>query len=593
MRNSPSSESRIPPIGRRGRPGNLWNAAVPFAILLLALGYVPYASQQATGAAALASEQARHRLLVNQVGLRVQADAEHLVAAVSRLAMNLSKSGLGAPTVAPEIDATWNMLRSYQDVDAMVVLDPADGIVHEVEANFAEGLAERESFLGSVRRFRDGSRRIDSEIWTAGMKGLHMTIESRIVSPDGGTLGMVAVSVALDRMIARLFQGTGQEAGVTFTVMSSDGSVLLHSGLVPRGPASPAAMSQECGSCHGGDPIRDRVMDAHPGAGRHVIEGVERVVAWAPVKIAGQTWSISASTSTTEVLRPVAQQAIVSLFFTLAVVIVVMMLGLLLRRSHIRQMGLEHSLAAQTKLLALAREKERLDRELEAARRMASIGEMVARVAHEVKNPLQYIGTASELLASMSKDPTAQALIGDMRTGVKTLDAIITELLDFSRPMRLAVAPVALNEVVREVARRVIPAEGVQVAVELAPELPEVPADGYKVRQVLENLVRNAVDALPPPGSGTRAITLSTEPVTEGKFAGGARIRVRDTGRGIRSEDLPRIWEPFFTSKTHGSGLGLAVVRRIIDAHRGQIEVESTEGVGTTFTITLSPGLIA
>ena len=593
MRKTTNPDSRIPPIGRRGRPGNLWNAAVPFAILLVALGYVPYASQQATGAAALASEQARHRLLVNQVGLRVQADAEHLVAAVSRLGTTLSKVGLGDASVATEIDAAWNMLQSYQDVDAMIVLDPSDGIVQEVQASLAEGLQEREAFLASVRRFRDGSRRIDSEIWSAGLKGLHMTIESRIVAPGGVTLGMVAVSVALDRMIARLFQGTGQEAGVTFTVMSSDGSVLLHSGLSPRGPATPASMSQECGSCHGADPIRDRVLEAHSGGGRHVIEGVERVVAWAPVKVAGQTWSISASTSTTEVLRPVAQQAIVSLFFTLAVVVVVLMLGLLLRRGHIRQIRLEESLAAQTKLLALAREKEQLDRELEAARRMASIGEMVARVAHEVKNPLQYIGTASELLASMSQDPAAQALIGDMRTGVKTLDAIITELLDFSRPMRLAVAPVALNEVVREVARRVIPAEGVEVSIELASDLPEVPADGYKVRQVLENIVRNAVDALPPAGSGARRITLATERVTDGKFAGGARIRIRDTGRGIPPEDVPRIWEPFFTSKTHGSGLGLAVVRRIIDAHRGQVEVESTAGVGTTFTIALAATLIA
>jgi two-component system sensor histidine kinase HydH len=172
-----------------------------------------------------------------------------------------------------------------------------------------------------------------------------------------------------------------------------------------------------------------------------------------------------------------------------------------------------------------------------------------------------------------------------MRTGIRRLDAIVTELLDFSRPMRLDLAPVDVNGVLAEVARRVVAADAT-LRLDLAEGLPEVRADGYKVRQVFENLLRNALDALPAAGRGPREIDVSTRP-GQGAFAGGVAAEIRDTGRGIAPADLERIWEPFFTSKTHGSGLGLAVVRRIVEAHRGEVRVESEPGRGTAFTMSL------
>jgi signal transduction histidine kinase len=589
MARTPDPDSLIPPIGRRGRPGSLWNAAVPFAILLVAIWYVPYASQRATVKAALASEEARHRLLVNQIALRLQGDAGHLVECVSRLGTILADVPLDDPRARVEIEATWEMLHSYQDVDVFLVSDRDGRVVASHQGSHdPESEAEKRFLLERRDRVLREFRAFGSEMWATRTRGLHLAIDGAIPAAGGEPRGAISVAVGVDRMIDRLFHGTGAEAGVTFTVMSADGSVLLHSGLAQMGPAADGATPASCSSCHGDDPIRDRVREGKPGSGRYRIEGTERVVAHAPVRVAGQVWSISASTPSSEVLRPVAQQAIVSYFFTLAVVVMVLLLGVLLRRGHIRQIRLEHEVAAQRRSLAAAREKERLDRELEAARRMAAVGEMVARVAHEVKNPLQYIGTAVDLLGSIHKDPAAGELIADMRTGVRTLNAIVTELLDFSRPMRLDLAPVQLNDLATEVAGRVIPA-GVETRLDVRQGLPEVRADAFKVRQVIENIVRNAVDALPTQGAGPRAITITTANVDAGRLAGGVEVRIADTGKGIRAEDLPRIWEPFFTSKTHGSGLGLAVVRRIIDAHHGEVAVESVEGRGTTFKVTLPP----
>jgi signal transduction histidine kinase len=555
---------------------------VPFLVLLVALSYVPYASQRATVDAALVREQARHRLLVTQVAARVQADAEHDVGAVLRLAHALERAPLDDPSTVAEMGTAWDLLSSLPDVDSLVVVDAAGRPLHAYGPTTELSPEAHRAFRSALQDAIRDTRPVDAFIWSSGQDGLRMTVHAAVRGPDSTNPGAVALTVRVDRMIARLFHGASLESGVSFTIIAADGSVLLHSGLAPMaaegGPGAGA-----CADCHSDPNLRERMMQRQAGGGRERIADVDRVVAYAPVSIAGQVWMISASTPVTEVVRPVAQQAIVSLFFTLTIVIVLLLLGILLRRGHIRQIELEHELAAKEKLLGLAREKERLDGELEASRRMATIGEMVARVAHEVKNPLQYIGTAADLLASTTKDEAASSLIGDMRTGVRTLNAIITELLDFSRPMRLDVAPVDLSELAAEVARRVVPADAEALLV-LEPGLPEVPCDGYKIRQILENLVRNAVDALATGPGAVRRIELST--AREDPWV---VVRVRDSGRGIRPEDLPRIWEPFFTSKTHGSGLGLAVVRRTIDAHRGEVRVESVPGEGTTFSVLLRP----
>jgi signal transduction histidine kinase len=208
-----------------------------------------------------------------------------------------------------------------------------------------------------------------------------------------------------------------------------------------------------------------------------------------------------------------------------------------------------------------------------------------------VKNPLQYMGTGIELLGSTVRDESAQALVRDLKTGVRTLDAIVKELLDFSRPMTLDLMPVQANDLVREVAARLAEPD-VDTVLDLDPSLPEIRLDAYKVRQVLENLVRNSVQALSGrgPGAPRGRIRLATAAVREGPLAGGVSILVEDDGPGIPPDALASIWDPFYTTKTRGSGLGLSVVRRIVDAHGGTVTVRSRPGEGAVFEIVLPPG---
>ncbi len=568
--------------GRRPGRGPGWNAAIPFLLLLVAIAYIPYASQRAAVQGALEREESRHALLVRHVAQRVQEQGEMLERTLSHLADRVGVVGGRASEAVQEMDATWRLLSSYFDVIGLALVD--EGSVPVIRRGVAspEDPETWAAVAGVVHLAMRRGSDTQGALWESGIGGLHLTLATPVRDAEDRAIGALVTVVDLEHLIDRLFQGGTQDHGVSFTVMASDGSVLLHSGLA-MSPGAAMRDPSSCRSCHEGHDIRERVRSPRPGSGIHAISGHDRVVAFAPVSIAGQGWTISASTPVQEVLRPVAQQTIVSMFFTLAVAILLVGLGLLIRQGQIRRIRLEEELASQQKMLALAREKERLAQEVLASRRLSSIGEMVARVAHEVKNPLQYIGTGVDLLREHVREEPAAALLGDIRTGVQTLDAIVRELLDFSRPMRLERVPVDLNDLAREVAGRVVPPE-VPMTLDLAPDLPEVQADGYKMRQVIENLLRNAVESLTGPLESNQ-VGIETR-AEEGAVV----IGIRDTGVGIAPEDLERVFEPFHTSKTSGSGLGLPVVRRIVEAHGGSVRIESRLGEGTLVEVRLPLG---
>ncbi len=562
---------------RRQGPG--WNAAIPFLLLLVAIAYVPYASQQATVQGALEREESRHALLVRHVATRVQEQGEMLQKTLEHLAERLVAVIGEESSALQEVDATYRLLSSYFEVVGLTLLG------EDLNPLIGRGVAVPQDpevwpeVMGLADLVLRQGHDTAATFRASAIGGLHLTLATPVSDPHARTVGVVVTVVDIERLIGRLFQGGTRDHGVSFTVIGADGGVLLHSGLTMVAGETTGDPSS-CRSCHERSDIRARVRARSPGSGIYTISGSERVVAFAPVSLAHQEWTISASTPVQEVLRPVAQQTIVSVFFTLAVVILLVGLGLLIRQQQIRRIRLEEELASQHKMLALAREKERLSEELLASRRLSLVGEMVARVAHEVKNPLQYIGTGVDLLKDYVRDEPAASLLRDIRTGVQTLDAIVRELLDFSRPMRLERVPVNLNDLVHEAASHVVPVE-VPLVYDLDPRIPEVEADGYKVRQVVANLLRNAVEALTGPPASNRIVVKTC---LEGDSV---CIGIRDTGVGIAQEDLERVFEPFYTSKTSGSGLGLAVVERIVQAHGGSVRIESEVGKGTLVEVRL------
>jgi signal transduction histidine kinase len=226
--------------------------------------------------------------------------------------------------------------------------------------------------------------------------------------------------------------------------------------------------------------------------------------------------------------------------------------------------------------------------------RLAALGAMAAGLAHEVKNPLGAIKGAAQLLAETNAEPPTpdQEFVGIILEEVDRLDRVVTSILDYARLRSGEVEPIDVNAAVRRTVQILAPSHGeeVDVAVELTSELPTVRIDPEQLRQVLMNLVTNAIQAMG--GKGRVAVSTTyrrsaraTWPVS---LANGAvEIRVADTGPGISTKVLKNLFIPFFTTKATGTGLGLAISQRIVQNAGGTIEVQTSAGVGTTFTIVL------
>jgi two-component system sensor histidine kinase HydH len=214
--------------------------------------------------------------------------------------------------------------------------------------------------------------------------------------------------------------------------------------------------------------------------------------------------------------------------------------------------------------------------------RFAAVGEAAAYVSHEIKNPLMVIGgLAQQVARHLAEDPGTQEKLHIIQTEVKRLESFLGDLRDFLRPAQPNKQPVNLNEVIQNVEALMSDAvgeKGVALEDQLAPELPPVEADPNQIKQVLVNLVKNAVEAT----EGRGKILLST-----GAKDGQVWFAVQDTGKGMSEDILAKIFNPFYTTKDKGTGLGLAVINKIIVDHHGSITVDSQTGTGSTFTVKL------
>ena len=228
--------------------------------------------------------------------------------------------------------------------------------------------------------------------------------------------------------------------------------------------------------------------------------------------------------------------------------------------------------------------------------RLASLGEMAAGIAHELKNPLAGIEVMAGLLRRQvpnSKD--AQSLLADILSEAKLANAIVVEMLEFVRPVRLQVERTDLADVLQQsvtMAESKVPRREVVVRVHVEPGLPMIEGDHHQLSQVFTNLVANAFEAL----DGTGCITISAattaieaDPAFAGPYAPtpAVLVEVADDGPGVPADLTDRIFNPFFTTKVTGTGLGLAIVRKIVDAHDGRIDVSSAPDTGTRFRVTL------
>ncbi len=227
-----------------------------------------------------------------------------------------------------------------------------------------------------------------------------------------------------------------------------------------------------------------------------------------------------------------------------------------------------------------------LQEELVRKERLAMLGRLAGGVAHELRNPLGVISNAVYYLKMVypDADETTKEYLKIIAGQVHESDRIISDLLDFSRTRLPDREKVAVSELVAEVLEKRPPPKGVQVTTQMALDLPPVYIDRHQMGQVLDNLVTNAYQAMP---EGGRLVVQSSEVSGKPSRPGWVSISVADTGVGIPPENMAKLFEPLFTTKAKGLGLGLAVVKMLVEANEGSIEVESEEGKGSTFTVRL------
>ncbi len=230
------------------------------------------------------------------------------------------------------------------------------------------------------------------------------------------------------------------------------------------------------------------------------------------------------------------------------------------------------------------REQRRLEERLREAEHLSAIGQLSRGIAHEIRNPLNFISLSIDHIKTKYRPADGaegfEKLVESMKEEIHRLDRLVRDFLDYGKPLKLDRQPCSTRELladVVEIVRAKAASDRIRI-VEAYEALPELRLDTELMKSCLFNLVTNAFQAMPAGGT----LTLASE-----ERDGRLMLRIADTGTGVSRENLARIFEPFFTTKSQGLGLGLAMTKRVIEEHGGKIEFASVEGQGSEVTISL------
>ncbi|HAG07902.1 MAG TPA: two-component sensor histidine kinase, partial [Peptococcaceae bacterium] len=231
-------------------------------------------------------------------------------------------------------------------------------------------------------------------------------------------------------------------------------------------------------------------------------------------------------------------------------------------------------------------EKEQLLEEYRRSQCLVALGRLVTNIAHELKNPVSIIKATAQLMASNIKDvPALDEYVKMIEEQANRHNNLIKELIEFGRPNDVRFEEVKPGELVAEVLESTAPLlrqHNITLDLDIEPSLPVIKGDRERLKQVFINLILNAVQVMPDGGRLSVCGFATGEAVC---------ISFRDTGPGIAEEDLKQIFEPFYTTKPGGGGLGLALSDQIVKIHGGEIRAESGPGGGATFTVCLPRSL--
>ncbi|MEA2104747.1 MAG: ATP-binding protein, partial [Candidatus Cloacimonadota bacterium] len=227
------------------------------------------------------------------------------------------------------------------------------------------------------------------------------------------------------------------------------------------------------------------------------------------------------------------------------------------------------------------KELKEIQKKMIRQERLAVLGQLAGGVGHELRNPLGVIGNSIYFLNMKLKHPEekVEKHLGILRREIARADNLISDLLDFSRVREVSLRKTDLNKLIKNAIQEIKIPKHVVLEMDLDEKLPKIQLDSERMRRVFQNLISNAFQSISKKGE----LKIKT-----GSSNGFTEIRFMDNGIGIPPENLTKIFEPLFTTRAKGIGLGLSIVKNIIDNHKGEIDVESKVGLGTTFTIKLA-----
>ena len=219
--------------------------------------------------------------------------------------------------------------------------------------------------------------------------------------------------------------------------------------------------------------------------------------------------------------------------------------------------------------------------QLRRADRLSAVGQLAASLAHEIRNPLGSIEGAVDIVERTTDDERRREFLGIIKIETRRLNGLLTNLLDFSRPRTPQIREAHVDALVRTVidltAHNALQ-QGIQVELQMTPDLPAFECDPEQIIQVLLNITLNAIQASPAGGQIAISVARREDMIL---------VRISDQGSGVAETELDKIFDPFYTTKEAGTGLGLAVSYQILAQHGGGIAVERNPDKGMTFTLSL------
>jgi signal transduction histidine kinase len=235
-------------------------------------------------------------------------------------------------------------------------------------------------------------------------------------------------------------------------------------------------------------------------------------------------------------------------------------------------------------LLQRTAQLEDAQEQLVRQERLATLGQLAGSIGHELRNPLGVISNAVYFLKMTQSNASdkVKEYLDIIEKETRTSDKIVTDLLDFTRIKSVDRRPVPVSKLIHQSLERQPVPPSIDVALEIPADLPQIYADPQHVTQILVNLISNACQAME-----SKVINNGKLKVSAAVQDAMVKIDVQDMGVGIPPENMKKLFEPLFTTKVKGIGLGLAVSRKLIEANGGRIEAESEAGKGSTFTVYL------